>query len=1137
MKKILSFTLSIVLLLSVCLQLTSANAAIDELKPLPQIGEVISGFKTIEIKDMELINSKTVLFEHEKTGAQLLYIQSKDIDRSFGITFKTPAVDDTGVNHILEHITVSGSEKYPMNDVLFTVAYQTYSTYVNAFTYPTFTTYPVSSMSEEQLLKLTDVYMDCAYNPLIYTDKNIFLREAWRYEMADADSPLTISGIVYNEMKGSLGNISSAARNNVMDVLYPNSTQSNISGGDPEKIPDLTYEQIINTHKTYYHPSNSLMLLYGNLDYSKFLKLINDNYLSKFDRKNIEIDYGIVTAPQEKAERTFTFPVTAASNTVNSSQIDYAYALTDVTEEELTGLSIITTILNQNTSPLKQAFTQRNIGGNLSVSLDSSIPQPVLTFSAQNADESKAKEFRALVDDCIADLAKNGYDKELVDATISAVLLSNSTVTEQPNLGINLSSQISLMWANNDNLYYLSDILQNIKSISKKINENYMEDLTAKFILNNNHAALVTTIPEAGLAEKQSEQQLRHLASLKASMSAQEIEKIVNDTAAYNEWNSRETDLEEQKVQKDLQVLKVSDLPVEVKKYEISDTRYTDGIRILSAVADVGETGLTTLALDTSAVPAEKLHHLMLYASLLGRLDTKLYTKEQLTTKMMRYLNGASVNLSTLPEEDWNKFTPLMITSWLGLMGEYEEQLDLVKEILLNTKFSDADTILGIVKQQIASMKNQIISSPVNLLASRNLALSNDCANYSSYISGLDYYNFLVQLEQTLQSNPDTVLAELDSLHNLVVNRTSMIAMFSGNENSIKKYEKAIRDFINELPAKEITAQDYSKLPRPAQREAIALDTSVQYNMISATYEDMGTEYNGKYIPIGSVISENYITPKIRFGYGAYSNIVEFSDIAFLMVSYRDPNIKETFDVYAGLPEFVRNVEITQEELDRYILQAFSMYTATSGELNGASNALSNYLMGKTSEDQLKLLREIKSATVQDIKDCAAMFENLLKNGAYSTVGSAEKINANKELYNSIISFGQQQADETLTRAQLFELILTGVPNPVEFAKQQGLLLGDGKGNYYEDSKLTMEQLAVIINRVAAMNGVQLSGDGVSIANEADISPWALDSVKALVGAGIMQLDSNGNFNPQEEITALAVQTLMTELINKLSGM
>jgi Zn-dependent M16 (insulinase) family peptidase len=1136
MKRLLSFTLTIVMVLSLCLSNIPVNAAESGLKPLPQAGEVISGFKATKVSDMELIHSKTVLFEHEKTGAKLLYIQSKDIDRAFEISFRTPAVDNTGANHILEHISVSGSKKYPLKNVLFTIANQTYSTFINAFTAPTMTSYPVSSMSEEQLLKLADVYLDCVYNPSVYTDKNIFLREAWRYEMADEDSPLTITGTVYNEMKGALGNISSAASYNVMDALFPDSIQSNVSGGKPENIKDLTYEQIINTHKTYYHPSNSLMVLFGNLDYTKFLKLINDEYLSKFDKQDIEIDDGKIKPFAQKTEKTYVFPVAAASSTENAAQIDYAFALTDVPEEDLTGLGILVSVLNQDTSPLKQAFAEKQIGGKLSVSFNDSNTQPVVTFTAQNTDASKSKEFQTLVDECIADLIKNGFDKDMIDATISATLLNNSNVTEMSNLGINLATSISLMWANYDSLDYFSDVLQNIRNISEKVDKSYMENLAAKYIQKNNHAALVTTIPEAGLTEKLSEQEQQYLADLKASMTGKEIEKIVNDTKAYNEWNNRQTDEAEQAVVKDLQVVEVSDLPIEVKEYHLNDISYSDGVRIISAQAYVGATGLTSLALDVSGVPAEKLFYLQLYTSLLGKMDTQKYSREQLATQIMRYLSGAGFSISTIPQKDWNEFTPIIITSWIGVMNEYDEQLAVVKEILLNTKFDNADPVLDIVKQQISSLKNQITNNPVNILIMRNLALSNDCINYQSYISGLEYYNFLVEVEQALQSNPDAVLAQLKSMHELVLNRTNMIAMFAGNESSIAQYEKAIKSLIDSLPAKAIVPQDYSLLQTPAQREAIAIDTPVQYNMISATYEDMGTQYSGKYIPIASVISENYITPKIRFGYGAYDNIVNFSATSFMMVSYRDPNIKETFDVYKELPEFIRNISLTQEELDRYILKAFSSYTATTGELSGASNTINNYLMGKSTEDQLKVLQEIKSTTVQDVKDSAAMFEALLENGAYSTVGSAEKISANKELYDSILSFGQEQADETLTRAQLFELLLQGIPNPVETAKQQGLLQGDGKGNYFEDEKLSMEQLAVILNRVALMSGAQLVGDQVAINDIDSVSPWARESVQALVNSGVAKLDENGNFNPKAEVTASTAQTLTLDLISKLSG-
>jgi hypothetical protein len=692
------------------------------------------------------------------------------------------------------------------------------------------------------------------------------------------------------------------------------------------------------------------------------------------------------------------------------------------------------------------------------------------------------------------------------------------------------------MWSNYNNVDYYNNILSGIKEISVKANNNYLEDLTAKYIQKNNHAALVTTVPETGLAEKQAAQQEKALADLKASMSEQEIKKIVSDTKSFNEWSQRSDDKTEQKIIKDLQAVKISELPVEVKDYNIRETTITDNVRILTVDADVSETGYTMLLLDTSSVPAEKLHYLKLYSILLGQLDTELYSKAELSNQVLKLLNGTSFYLTTMPTKDWSKFTPYINISWFGLMDEYTDQLSLVREMLLNTKFTDTDTISYIVKQQIASLKNQFTNNPISLLLNRNLAVTNDCMNYSSYLSGLEYYDFLVDLAQKLQSDPNTVIKELESIQDRVLNKTNMISAFAGSKKGIEKFESSIKSIINALPAKPITAQDYSKLPKPAPNEAITLDTSVQYNMISATYEDMGIKLNGKCIPIGLFISDNYITPKLRLEYGAYSNIVEFGNTAFCMLSYRDPNIKETFEVYVGLPEFIKNSNITQEELDRYILKAFGARTATVGELGGATNAISQYLMGNTTEDRLQLLSEIKSTTVQDVKDMASAFENLLKKGTRSTVGSSSKIAENKSLYDSVISFGQEQSNEALTRSQLMEMLVQGVSDPVEYAKQSNLLQGDGKGNYYENEKVTKEQLAVIINRVALMYGLQLSPNDTAIADMSSISSWAKDSVKALVASGIAQLDDEGKFNPKSDVTASDVQAFINGLNTKLSG-
>jgi Zn-dependent M16 (insulinase) family peptidase len=1137
MRKVLCYVLSLVLIFSLCLSAAPVvNAAEAGLTPLPEIGQVISGFRTVEIGNMNLLDSGTVLFEHEKTGAKLLYIQSRDTDRSFDISFKTPAMDNTGVNHVLEHISVSGSEKYPMKNVLFTMANQTYCTFINAFTAQNYTTYPVSSMSEEQLLKLTDVYLDCVYHPSVYTDRYIFNREAWRYELADRESDLNISGTVYNEMKGALGNITSAARYNVLKVLFPNSTQSTVSGGDPEKIKDLTYEQVLKTHDAYYQPSNSLMILYGNLDYKKFLEMIDKNYLSKFDKKEVKIDSGKVQPFKQKKDATFSFPSAEGSNTQNASEIDYAFALSNVSEEELVGFSILAEIMNQDTSPLKQEFREKELGEDIKVTFDNQVKQPVLTFSAQNADESRKGEFRSLVDKYIASVIKSGFNRDEVDAVMSAVLLSNSNLTEMSNKGINISTLVGQSWANFDDIDFYNDYIKTIQNISKKTSKKYFENLTQKFIQKNNHAAVVTTVPVAGLAEKQSAKEEERLQSLKASMSSEQIDTIVKETTKYNEWNSREDD---KSVAGGLQVVKAADLPAEVKDYAIKDRVADDGARLVTSQANVGETGVSSLVFNTSAVPAEKLHYLQLYANLLGKLDTKAYSKEKLNTLKTRYLNGGAFSLSAIPMKNSSEFTPVLSVSWMGLMGEYDKQLETIKEILLNTQFTDVPEILNNIKTQKANLKTSIDTNPLGMQMTRSVSDFNDYFSYLNYISGLDYYGFLVKLEKKMESDPKTVIDELDAVKDLVINRQNMIAAFSGNKNNIDRFDKSIGLLTKTLPVMSIVKQDYSKLPQPAKREGIAIDGSVQYNMISTTYEKMGTVFSGKYLPIGALINENYTTPNIRFGYGAYDNIVNFSQYGLILASYRDPNIKETFEVYNGLPDFLKNTKITQEELDRYILNAFSQFTAPTGELAGASNAINNYLSGYSNEDILKIINEIKSVTVQDVKDSSSAIENFLKNGTYSTAGSRDKLNENKELFDEIISLPQEQEQNSqggITRAKFFEIIMTGVPNALDIAKQQGLITPDSKGNYNENRKLTREEMAVFICKIASLSGIQLPAGDISIFDISSASSWSRDRIKAAVSYGVMKLDNTGSFNPKGEVTVEDIQAAMNDMIQKMSG-
>ncbi len=993
---------STALILSLVLSLfvpAMAMASEDTLKPLPKVGDVISGFKATALDHIDMIDSDTVTFEHEKTGAQLLYIQNNDINRSFEITFKTPAFDDTGVNHVLEHASVSGSERYPFKNLLFTILNQTYCSFVNAFTAINLTSYPVSSMSEAQLLKLSEVYLDCVFNPYIYQDENIFKREAWRYELESEEAPLTITGTVFSEMKGSLSSIETASYYNVMDTLFPDSVISKNSGGDPDFIPELTYEHVLDTHDAYYHPSNCLIVLYGDLDYENFLEMIDSEFLSKYDFKDIEIPDGKVEPFAEKKQANFVFPTSADSATENSSRIEYVYALNDISERQLIAMSVISALMNYDSSPLKRNFATSGIGGDIGVSLNMMLPQPVLSFGVSDADESKSAELMALVDESVEEMLSEGFDAALLDAVIASSEFSNSLTTEISNLGFNISYVLSNWWATFGNTDYLNTFYEALEDV-KSGGTDYLEELVKVYVADNNHAAVVTTVPEPGLIEKQNKEFSDMLAAKKASMSQEEVSALVKETGEFNAWNSTEVD---QELVKEIQAVTISELPEEIKSYEVNDET-VDGIRYLTAKANVGEIGSTSIMFDASSVPTYKLHYLNLYTYILGKLPTEAYDQNQVMVMQTRYLNSPSYYIGAIENGD-DQFTPVLAMDWMGLMEDYQDSVNVAAEVLLNTDMSKVEEIYNLVNSARSMLRYQIVGNPLNIQIMRSTATYDDLMNYQAYMNGIEYYDFLGAVLEQLSTDSDVVVKELEGIRDMVMNRENMTVLFAGNDSGIETFRGSISGVIDQVKQGSIVRQDYSDIPRPSSREGIAIDTQVQYNMLSASYDMLGVEFDGKYMPVAMFLKENYLYPQIRYMYGAYDMLLEFTDDYIVMGSYRDPNIDETYEVYEGIPEFLESMsELPQEYLDRYILNAYGNYTIPSGELSGAVAAMTNHLKGKTAEDSLEVLRAMKALTASDFKEVAGMFRTLLEKGTYNTVGSPEKLNST-EMFDSIVTF------------------------------------------------------------------------------------------------------------------------------------
>ncbi len=962
---------------------------------LPNVGDTLHGFTVTELGTERIIDTPTVRLTHDKTGAEVLYIAADDPNCSFDITFRTPALDDKGLPHVFEHITISGSEKYPAQNLFFPLTTQTYNTFANAITMPNATTYPVSSLSEAQLLRLADYYLDGVFHPLIYQDERYTQREAWRYSLKDKDAPLEITGTVYNEMRGNQL-IQNAASYDLKETLYPGSILSNNSGGDPDTIPEIVWEDLTAFHQAYYHPSNSLTVLYGNMDVGPFLALLDD-YFGAYDRREFDIDDGKVPPVAEFTQKTFDFPVEAGSEAENASIVQYGYVAEGVTQADAFGLSVLTDLLTHESSPLTEAVRKALPKATLSAGVDITVPDPYIVFMLEGVDAADMEAFKAIVDEQLPTIAEEGIDADVIDAVMASIEFSNLLIPEISNLGVNLSMTLARMWAGKDSLTYLSDQLDALDMMKREAANGYFENLMKTYLLENPSKALIATSPVPGLAEEKTAAQAADLAEIKAAMTDEEIEKMIEDGKALDAWSQAEAPKE---LVESLTAVTADTLPEEIKLYDITETE-RDGYRTMTAQAAIGDIGRTAVYLDTSAIPQDMLHYYNLYTSLIGMVDTEHYGRQELQTLITRYLNGFSAQASALHYAD-DSYRPVLSLSWMTLNDDYEKALGIVRDMAFTSRTDDLLMLETVIGQQKLAMRNQLNSYAYAMQYTRAMATAYEDAAYSDYLSGLSYKAFLDEAEKMLKEDPDALVAKLNEARALIANRQNADVIFAGNEAGLAGFDASIGTLFDGTPAKPVEKAALS-LPTPAKREALVTDSTVQYNLIYAPPETLGVEYSGKLEPISQLIFDAYLTPQIRHGIGAYGILNLMDKRGFAFISYRDPVVAETFAVYEGLAAFAETAPVTQDDLDRYIVSTYSAYAMPQGDLTGAIGAIQNRLLGWPDDEKLIRMREIKSATIEDLRALAPVFEKLAAEGVRSTSGGAAVIEKNAALFDEII--------------------------------------------------------------------------------------------------------------------------------------
>jgi hypothetical protein len=964
-----------------------AAAETDSTKeaPLPKEGDVIHGFIVDKVTHNDTVDSDLITLTHQKTGAQVIYVANEDINRAFDIMFQAPA-SDTGVSHVFEHATVTGSEKYPV-DIWFPLTSQTANTYINANTRFRNTDYQAASISDEQLLKLADYFLDAVFHPLVVSDKSRFDTEAWRYELASPEDELTITGTVYSEMKGTIPN-TERAYYNILKTMFPGSNRAAIFGGDPEVIPELTFEKMADYHEEYYRPSNSLTYLYGKIDYEKYLELLDSSFKNYDDGKadTSDDDYTPISGYVEKEYKI---------SESGDPTIIYAIPCPTDSEEDLFGLIAIGNLMNWDSTAFQQKMQEQLPEVNAGVELDYQSTEPFLMFSAENIDPEQKDLFKQIVEESIRETIENGFDVETLEEYAAAEERSILTMKDNDaDIGIDDAENMSVFWTltgDPESYYRYLDYMADLK---EKTADGQLEKLLETYIANADRSALTVNIPDEAYAKEKEEALAKKLAAVKEAMTQEEIAEIVART---NETEEADPNINE--YIKSVNVSNADTLREELDNYQPKEYPYTDEttdhVRHLIAVSDNDRVSKAAIYFDVSAFDEEQLQYLSLYSNLMDELPTVDHSAAEISGMLARY---ADMGFQFIAEDDLVYY----LCEMTMLDEDVENAYEALHERLFESDFGDAEDLKTLVQRQEKELEASIRDTPTIFMSKRARAKADKDYAMLESVCGLTYYEFLKQVEAELEKDPQQVVSRLEEAVTLLENKQNASSVFVGDEETIRRYQAASKKFFELIPYEERTAAKHVYTV-PEANEAFIIDSSVNYNMIYADMDLAGTTADGALFVTQNIVYDKILIPQLRYNKGAYGVAIGLDENEILITSIYDPQLKDTYDTYANIGEELSNLELTEEELEGYIVSTFVGAAVRRTDMTDRYHFLTQMICDTDQvRNSYECLTEILDTTVEKVKAYVSVYDVLGNDGGKITMGKKSDILANADLFDSI---------------------------------------------------------------------------------------------------------------------------------------
>ena len=971
----------------------------------------IENLKSYELKareELRGIHGRGYLLRHKKSHARVLVVENDDKNKVFSIGFRTPPSDSTGVPHIMEHSVLCGSANFPAKDPFVELVKGSLNTFLNAMTYPDKTVYPVASCNDKDFQNLIHVYMDAVLYPNIYEHEEIFRQEGWSYRLESAEDKLTYNGVVYNEMKGAFSSPESVLDRVILNTLFPDTSYANESGGDPECIPDLTYEQFLDFHRKYYHPSNSYIYLYGDADMEEKLRWLDETYLCRFEA--VEVDSRIrLQKPFEKMiEKELSYSIASDEPETDNTYLSYNKVIgTSLDRELYLAFQILDyALLSAPGAPLKKELTDAGIGKDIMGSYDNGIYQPIFSVISKNANPEQKEAFVEIIETVLSRLAKEGIDRKALEAGINyhEFRYREADFGSYPK-GLMYGLQMMDSWLYDDEKPFIHvEALDTFEFLKKQLNTGYFEDLIQTYLLNNPHGAIVTVKPERGRTARMEKELEEKLEAYKESLSKEEQQNLVDRTHALEAYQSepdREEDLEK------IPVLHREDISRDIEPV-INEEMTAAGVPVIFHEVETNGIGYLDLLFDMSGIEEELLPYVGILQSVLGIIDTNHYEYGELFNEINVHTGGIGTSLELYPDVTKVKEKEFRATFEIKGKALYEKLpvvFAMMGEILTESKQTDEKRI----KEILAMLKSRLLmkfqSSGHTTAVLRGMSYASPSARLKDLTNGIGFYEKVAELEEHFDEEKADLTAKLQQLCRRLFRPDNMMVSYTAAEDGLRGLESMLEELKKRLfttPVKE----GRCILHCEKKNEGFKTASKVQYVARCGNFIDGGEQYTGALQILKVILSYDYLWQNIRVKGGAYGCMSSFNRIGEgYFVSYRDPNLKRTLEVYDGVAEYLRNFTVNERDMTKYIIGTMSgidhpMTPSAKGDRS------MNLYMNKVSEAMIREERnQILDAEQEDIRKLAKIVEAMMAAGQLCVIGSEEKIQEEKELFDTLTKF------------------------------------------------------------------------------------------------------------------------------------